>query len=590
MGTAFITSLVGLSLGSLLAFINILLGTGALKSRLFACLEDYLDNVYKPTIEGHSRLDRLLEKLADRQEEFLRSFEENISKTLQKAILDAGAFLQTENKKIFDHAEISCNKFAIAVQKIDSSANLFKEVSESLNTQNQTLTESLSDFKSGIRSFKITGDKLEKNNVFQSLEKILVDLSTTQSSFASSAAVMENSLSSILDGNQQATQLAQSIYLSWANSTSDMLEAAGKIASGAQAFDLSTTSLTHQTESLSQIVPQFCAGINDFTAASAAIKGNNIIKDLISVVSDLQSTQQSFTDSTKILQTGLTTIIDANQAATQLAQEVYHGWQDYTLKAANATEAIATGALAFQQSALSAQEQSQAFGELIPQFKIGVNDFVKAATKVQKNNIIQELDKVIVNLSSTQDSFAKSSQILAAGVEGIIASNQQANQVASRVGQNLLESTDKIHASANALVSAAHSVENNSLAVDLNTIVGDWRTIQSKFSTATTSLSQTYTTVEPVISRIEPIADSIFVLVNEAREFSKEVVTLNQATLKSIESEAANRKQFSHDIHEFMRTSNSMDREMLKRLLTAIENLNSAIKPTILTPRNSSHN
>jgi hypothetical protein len=71
MGIAFITSLIGLVCSSLITVNNIIFNTNIAKFNLISCLEDYLDNILQPTVEGSSRLDKAVNRMVEKQEEFL---------------------------------------------------------------------------------------------------------------------------------------------------------------------------------------------------------------------------------------------------------------------------------------------------------------------------------------------------------------------------------------------------------------------------------------------------------------------------------------------------------------------------------------
>ncbi|WP_287521958.1 DUF4351 domain-containing protein [Okeania sp. SIO2C2] len=74
MGIAFITSLIAIACSSLLTVINLQCNTNLAREDLISYLEDYLDNILQPTIEGKSRLDKAVKRMVKQQNDFLNKF------------------------------------------------------------------------------------------------------------------------------------------------------------------------------------------------------------------------------------------------------------------------------------------------------------------------------------------------------------------------------------------------------------------------------------------------------------------------------------------------------------------------------------
>jgi hypothetical protein len=83
MGIAFSASLFGLSFGSMLTIVNTILNTSIAKQQLIASLEDYLDNIYKPKVQGSTRLDLAIDRMVQQQQQFLLRFHENVGRVLE---------------------------------------------------------------------------------------------------------------------------------------------------------------------------------------------------------------------------------------------------------------------------------------------------------------------------------------------------------------------------------------------------------------------------------------------------------------------------------------------------------------------------
>jgi len=484
MGVAFSTSLFGLLCGSFLTVVNTWWNTTMSKYQLISSLEDYLDNICN---DGNTRLDLAIQKMVDRQKEFLDRFHENVSTVLAAS-------------------------FGAAAEKIT------KECSE-------------------------------------------------------------------------ANKLAINIYTKLDN-------AAGTIATGASTFQYAATSLESQTKNLADSLHEFKSGVETFKIAANRIENNNIVQNLDRVLAEFNITQTAFTHSTQTLQGSLEGITTSNQTAAQLAQSVYTTWQASTNKIDAASEMINNGAILFQQATTSLQGQTQTLVGLVPQLQTGISDFVSAANKVKTNNIIENLNTLVTNLGTTQAEFTNSTQTLVVGVEGMMSSHQQANQVINQVYQGLTTTTSSLKEGSNNLVSAAQIIRDSLLTIDLNNAANKWQNTQAEFANSTAIFSQASKNLQPVAAKLEPAITSIDRAVNSLQQVGSEVVNLSRNNVQVSESTQTAIDGFNRNylkvlnntdlsIQEIGITNKSnwqslvnilepkiqTDRESLKRLLTVIEKL-----------------
>jgi exonuclease VII small subunit len=325
--------------------------------------------------------------------------------------------------------------------------------------------------------------------------------------------------------------IAENVYTNFAN-------AAGTISTGATTFEYAANSLELQTKTLANSLDKFQGGVETFNVAANKLAQNNIIQNIDRVLAELNTTQQAFTSSTITLQSSLIGITSSNQTAAQLAQQVYETWQDSTNQIVAASETIGAGAIIFQQATTSLEAQTQTVVEIIPQLKAGVDTFVAAANKVKTNNIIKHLNTLVENLGVTQSAFASSTATLAAGVEGIMSSHQQATQIAEQVYQGLELTTSSIQSGANNFESAAQIIHNSSLSIDLTltNAAHQWQNTQTEFNNSTAVFSQAAQNIEPIFAKLDPVIGSIDRAVNNLQIVSSEVVNLSKNTLESSES------------------------------------------------------
>ena len=374
----------------------------------------------------------------------------------------------------------------------------------------------------------------------------------------------------------EANKLAINIYTKLDN-------AAGTIATGASTFQYAATSLKTQTQNLANSLNEFTSGVETFKIAANQIEQNNIIQNIDRVLAQLNTSQKAFTNSTQTLQDSLVGITNSNETAAQLAKQVYETWQDSTSQIVAASETIGAGAIIFQQSTNSLEEQTQIVMELIPQLKSGVDTFVSAANKVKTNNIIKHLNTLVENLSVTQSAFTSSTQTLSAGVEGIMSSHQQSTQSAEEVYQGLEKTTASIQSGANNFVGAAQIIRDSLLAADLTSVATKWQNTQNEFTNSTAIFSQAAANLQPVTAKLEPAIDSIDRVVTTLQQFGSEVVSLSKNTIQVSESTQTAIAGFSRDsnqnlqsiesIKEYLTQINSTDRSSMIRLSAILEKL-----------------
>ena len=429
MGVAFSTSLFGLLLGSALTIANTFWNTTIAKYQLLAGLEDYLDNIYKPTVEGNTRLDKAIERMVEQQQEFLLRFHENVGRVLEASFGKAAMQIADECSKINQIAEGVYTNFANAAGTISTGATTFEYAANSLKSQNQTLSDSLREFKGGVETFKIAATQLEQNNIIQNIDRVLGELNTSQQAFTQSTKTLEGSLVGITSSNQTAAELAEKVYQSLHTSITCMDNASVTIDRGANTFSQAAISLEAQMQTIHQLLPKFQSGIDSFVVGADKVENNNIVQNLDRVLISLNTHEQAFTKSAQSFGSSIESMIGSNQRAAQLAQQVYKGWQTSTaqmdaaaLTIGAASVTIGTSAMTFEQAATNIEGQTHTLVRLMPQLQTGVDGFVMAANGIKQDNIIKHLDTVVASLSSTQQAFTGSTQTLSAKLEPAITS------------------------------------------------------------------------------------------------------------------------------------------------------------------------
>jgi uncharacterized phage infection (PIP) family protein YhgE len=348
MGVAFSTSLFGLLFGSILTGVNTLCNTSIAKYQLISSLEDYLDNICD---NETTRLDLIVNKMVDKQEDFLNRFHEKVSNILEATFSTTATKIADQFAEVNELGRDVYTSLSEAAGTISTGASTFQYAANSLELQTKNLANSLDRFQGGVETFNVAANKLEQNNIIQNIDRVLAELSTTQQAFTTSTQTLQDSLVGITDSNQTAAQLAKQVYETWQDSTNQIVAASETIGAGAIIFQQATTSLEAQTQTVVELIPQLKTGVDTFVAAANKVKTNNIIKDLNTLVKNLGVTQSAFASSTETLAAGVEEMIDSHKQATQIAERVYQGLE-------MTTDTIQIGANNFANAAQTIQDSS----------------------------------------------------------------------------------------------------------------------------------------------------------------------------------------------------------------------------------------
>ncbi|OCQ91416.1 hypothetical protein BCD67_23680 [Oscillatoriales cyanobacterium USR001] len=176
MGIAFITSLIAVFFSALLTVVNLVWNTGLAKSQLISYLEDYLDNIYQPTLQGKSRLDKVVKNMADSFDNFLTRFGQTVREGVESA-------LQDKIQEIFE-ANLKA-------------ANLAQQVYGGLAEASGTISRGANDFQESAGKFIEVSKAFEKNEFPQKLSLATINLANIQNNFAKSASSLADSVQSL---------------------------------------------------------------------------------------------------------------------------------------------------------------------------------------------------------------------------------------------------------------------------------------------------------------------------------------------------------------------------------------------------------
>jgi len=193
MGVAFISSLTAVSCSVMLTLVNLLRNTNVARYQLLSALEDYVDNVYIPSL-GHKSP---MERSVDRLEEFFQRFTNEFGISVRQAV------------------EQSLGEKVTAIMDGNREAN---------HLANQVYTrflESAGAMKSGAMIFRESANIFERSQFAHKLASSMESLVTTQRELSRSAGVLNQSTQSIQmaiaalqSSNAEMVRLSEQINLS----------------------------------------------------------------------------------------------------------------------------------------------------------------------------------------------------------------------------------------------------------------------------------------------------------------------------------------------------------------------------------------
>ncbi|MBD2778739.1 hypothetical protein [Iningainema tapete] len=242
MSIAFTTSLAGLFFSALLTAVNLLRNTSIVKYRLISSLEDYLDNVYQPQIQGDTRLDKIVNKMVSRQDEFLTRFGDTVRDVVEKSLGGVAREIAQGNKEAADLAKQVYERFSEAAGIISAAATEFEHT--------------VAELKAKAEIFKQAGETFEQSQFPQKLSLATADLVSMQEKFSQSTVSLAQTVQFIANAVSEVQCCSQEI-----------------IKLGAEIKSINHTSMQvlelHQTNqnSFGEIIPQIKQGANSFRKA-----------------------------------------------------------------------------------------------------------------------------------------------------------------------------------------------------------------------------------------------------------------------------------------------------------------------------------
>jgi tetrahydromethanopterin S-methyltransferase subunit G len=345
MSIAFTTSLTGIFFSALLTIVNFIFNSGLAKYRLISSLEDYLDNVYFPEVQGDTRLDKIVNRMVSQQDEFLTNFGETVRKAVEQSMGKVAKQIADGNQKTMELATQVYQKFDAAAGTISSAANEFKHSMTELNSTSQIFKQSAESFNQSQFPLKLSLAVVDFSNTQQKFSESATSLAATTELIINALIQIENSSQSLINLGEEIKSMNQTSI---------------------QVLEL------HQNNQnfLSEIIPQLHAGANSYEKATSKLddldqrvgdKFNNF-DQLITAMSQLLENVKTYT--TELISTVSTETENSSQSLISLAEEI---------KAMNQTSI---------QVLDSHQNNQNLLTKIIPGLQQGANSYEKAVNKL----------------------------------------------------------------------------------------------------------------------------------------------------------------------------------------------------------------
>lgn len=242
MSIAFTTSLTGLFFSTLLTLFNWFKNTSFAKYKLISSLEDYLDNIYHPKVQGDTRLDKIVNRMVSQQDEFLTRFGSTMRQAIEEPMKSVVKQIKEGNEEARHLATQVYERFYEAAGTISAAANEFKHTIDELNT------------KSSV--FKQSAEIFANSQFPQKLLAATADLATTQQRFSQSAASLSQTTKFIEAAIVEVQRCSQEL-------TSLALDVKNSNQTSIQILELQK----NNQNSLGEIIPQLKQGANSFSRA-----------------------------------------------------------------------------------------------------------------------------------------------------------------------------------------------------------------------------------------------------------------------------------------------------------------------------------
>ena len=419
MGIAFITSLIGLACSSLLTVINLIFNTNLAKVNLISSLEDYLDNILQPTVEGNSRLNKAVDSMVEKQQAFLTNFHNEVTRVLESSLREVAKEIAERNQETAKLVTQVCERLTETAGTLSTGASTFQRSAFELNEQvpiitqaNREFTQSSQELKNSVLLFKQASELIEKSNFSGNIERFTASLAETQARFSQSTALLEQNIGEIISSNKRANDLAEQVYL-------NIQESSQKLQNSALGF----------------------------LEASEKIESSQFADKLVQATADLMTAHQQFADST-------TDLNQSTQSLASLTQDFQRSMTtmvELGIKITDLNQKSETILEQNQQRSVTEQEKlSNIQGELVKLIETvkTYQDSFNSESKQLGNQLINRLDE---RLSQTSDKILTASHAIERSSNNLDVTNANLSQLIDTVTEQLTQVKESLQSELNLL-------------------------------------------------------------------------------------------------------------------------------------------
>lgn len=274
MGIAFTTSLVGILFSALLTVVNLFKNTSVAKYKLISAIEDYLDNIYLPKVQGNNRLDKAVDRLVFEFKDFLGRFGTTVRQAVESSLGEKIQQIVDVNVQANQLARQVYNGFQESAGTISSSVNEFENAVAVMVTNVEKYQQSAQIFENSQFPQKLSNATAQLEHIQNNFSKSAMNLGSASQSIEIAVIEMQNSSKKVVNLSEEVRTLNQNSI---------------------QALEL------HQNNqrSLSEIVPQLQQGGKSFNSVVKIIE--RIQEQVLDETISLSQIQSKFNTSVESL-------------------------------------------------------------------------------------------------------------------------------------------------------------------------------------------------------------------------------------------------------------------------------------------------
>ena len=185
MSIAFVTSLTGLFFSAVLTIVNWKFNSSALKYQVVSSLEDYLDNIYLPEVQGDTRLNKIVNRMVEQQDEFLTKFGVTVRDAVESSMAKVAEQIIAGNRQATDLARQVYEKFTESAGTISAAAHQFDIAIHQLNGKSQIFKDAANIFANSQFPEKLLAATNNLTQIEERFSNSAGSLASTTTSFNS---------------------------------------------------------------------------------------------------------------------------------------------------------------------------------------------------------------------------------------------------------------------------------------------------------------------------------------------------------------------------------------------------------------------